>query len=63
MPEPDKTLNSTFDLFVELGADDQQVDFPIIYANGLTGQAGLTEDLGPDLGPLFDAILERIPPA
>jgi GTP-binding protein len=59
--EPDKTLNSTFDLFVELGADDQQVDFPIIYCNGLTGQAGITEQLGPNLQPLFDAILERIP--
>lgn len=59
--EPDRTLNLTFDLFVELGAADHQADFPIIYANGLTGQAGYTEDLGPDLKPLFDAILNQIP--
>lgn len=59
--EPDKTVNSTFDLFVELGADDHQVDFPIIYANALTGQAGTTEQLEPNLAPLFNAILTRIP--
>lgn len=59
--EPDKTLNSTFDLFVELGAEDHQVDFPIIYANGLTGQAGYTEELGPDLKPLFETILRHVP--
>ena len=59
--EPDRTLNLTFDLFVELGADDLQAEFPIIYANGLTGQAGLTPDLGPDLKPLFDTILDYVP--
>jgi len=59
--EPDKTLNSTFDLFVELGADDHQADFPVIYCNGLTGQAGYGPDMGPDLKPLFDTILAHIP--
>lgn len=59
--EPDRTLNLTFDLFVELGADDLQAEFPIIYANGLTGQAGLTPELGPDLKPLFDTILDYVP--
>ncbi len=59
--EPDRTLNSTFDLFVELGADDIQAEFPIIYANGLTGQAGMTPELGPDLKPLFDTILDYVP--
>lgn len=59
--EPDKTLNSTFDLFVELGANNEQLDFPIIYANGITAEAGLTPDLQPDLQPLFDAILNKIP--
>lgn len=59
--EPDKTLNSTFDLFVELGADDLQADFPILYCNGLTGQAGADERMGPDFKPLFRAILEHIP--
>jgi len=60
--EPDRTLNETFDLFVELGADDRQADFPVVYANAITGQAGLTEAMGPDLQPLFQTILERVPP-
>jgi GTP-binding protein len=59
--EPDRTLNDTFDLFVELGADDHQADFPIIYANGITGQAGYSPEMGPDLQPLFSAILDQIP--
>lgn len=60
--EPDRALNLTFDLFVELGADDLQADFPIIYTNGLTGQAGLTQELGPNLQPLFSSILQNIAP-
>lgn len=56
-----RTLNATFDLFIELGATDAQADFPVIYANGITAQAGLTEELGTDLQPLFDAILRHIP--
>ncbi len=59
--DPDDTLNRTFDLFVELGATDEQADFQIVYANALTGQAGLTPELGPDLSPLFEAILSHIP--
>jgi GTP-binding protein len=58
---PSRTLNNTFDLFVELGASDEQADFTAIYTNALTAQAGLTPDLGPDLQPLFEAILRRIP--
>jgi GTP-binding protein len=59
--EPERVLNQTFDLFIELGATDEQADFPIIYANAITAQAGLTPQLGPDLQPLFQAILRRIP--
>ncbi|NLG49527.1 MAG: translational GTPase TypA [Chloroflexi bacterium] len=59
--DPNDTLNRTFDLFLELGATDEQADFRVIYTNALTGQAGLTPDLGPDLQPLFDAILRYIP--
>src|SRR5512138_429970 len=59
--DPERALNLTFDLFIELGANDEQADFPIIYANALTAQAGLTEDMGPDLQPLFRAILDHIP--
>jgi GTP-binding protein len=59
--EPERVLNQTFDLFIELGASDEQADFPVVYANAITAQAGLTEELGPDLQPLFQAILRRIP--
>jgi len=60
--EPDRSLNDTFDLFIELGADEKQADFPVIYANAITQQAGTTEQLGPDLQPLFRAILDHVPP-
>ena len=59
--EPSRVLNQTFDLFIELGATDEQADFPIIYANAITAQAGLSPVLGPDLQPLFQAILRHIP--
>ncbi len=59
--EPSRVLNQTFDLFIELGATDEQADFPIIYANAITAQAGITPELGPDLQPLFQAILRHIP--
>ncbi len=59
--EPARVLNETFDLFIELGATDEQADFPVIYAQATVGKAGLTPDLGPDLQPLFDTILRKIP--
>jgi len=59
--EPARVLNDTFDLFVELGATDDQADFPVIYAQATAGRAGLTPDLGPDLKVLFDVILSHIP--
>jgi GTP-binding protein len=59
--DPDRALDQTFDLFIQLGATDEQADFPVIYTNAVAAQAGLTLDLGPDLQPLFDAILRRIP--
>jgi GTP-binding protein len=59
--EPDRALNDTFDLFIELGADEAQADFPVIYANAITQQAGNSETLGPDLQPLFRAILDYVP--
>jgi GTP-binding protein len=60
--DPAEALNRTFDLFIELGASDAQADFPVIYCNALTQQAGLTPDLSPDYQPLFEAILKHIPP-
>jgi GTP-binding protein len=59
--EPEKALNQTFDLFIELGATDEQADFPVIYSNAVTQQASLTTELGPDLQPLFQTILRHIP--
>jgi GTP-binding protein len=59
--EPERVLNETFDLFIELGATDEQADFPVIYTQATSGQAGLHPELGPDLGPLFQAILQHIP--
>jgi GTP-binding protein len=60
--DPSNALNQTFDLFIELGASDAQANFPVVYANAVTGHAGLTPDLGPNLQPLFQAILRHIPP-
>jgi GTP-binding protein len=59
--DPNRALDQTFDLFIQLGATDEQADFPVIYTNAVTGHAGLTPDLGPNLQPLFDAILRYIP--
>jgi GTP-binding protein len=59
---PGVTLNDTFDLFLDLGATDDQAEFSVIYTNAVTGQAGLTPELGPNLEPLFDAILRHVPP-
>ncbi|MFW5940197.1 MAG: translational GTPase TypA [Chloroflexota bacterium] len=60
--DPDRVLNETFDLFIELGASDEQADFPVIYTVATEAAAGRTPSLGPDLQPLFEAILEEIPP-
>jgi GTP-binding protein len=58
----DEVINMTFDLFVQLGADDQQLDFPIVYTNALAGTATLDPaQPGSDLRPLFESILEHIP--
>jgi GTP-binding protein len=55
-------LNETFDLFIELGASDEQADFPVIYAIGLTGRAGNSADtLAEDLTPLFELIVKEVP--
>ncbi|HSB90226.1 MAG TPA: translational GTPase TypA [Anaerolineales bacterium] len=59
--DPTSALHQTFDLFIQLGATDAQADFPVVYANAVTGQAGTTPDLGPDLQPLFEAILRHLP--
>lgn len=59
---PDYVLNTTFDLFDKLGATEEQLDFPVVYASGLNGYAGLTEDVrSGDMRPLFETILKYVP--
>ena len=59
----DHTINKTFDLFVHLGANDEQLEFPIIYASGLRGVSKLKlEDESKDIKPLLDLILHHVPP-
>lgn len=59
---PEFVVNSTFELFIELNATDEQCDFQAIYASGIKGKAGLTpENLADNLGPLFEAIIRCIP--
>jgi GTP-binding protein len=60
---PDYVINSTFDLFDKLGASEDQLDFPVVYASGLNGWATLNPgEIGKDLAPLFDAVLKHVPP-
>ncbi|HZD20203.1 MAG TPA: translational GTPase TypA [Burkholderiales bacterium] len=58
---PDWVVNQTFDLFDKLGATDEQLDFPVIYASALEGWASRTPERGADMAPLFEAILEHVP--
>ena len=59
---PDYVITATFDLFDKLGATEDQLDFPIVFASGLNGWASLTQgEIGTDLAPLFDAILQHVP--
>ena len=59
---PHWVLDQTFELFDRLGASDEQLDFPVIYASGLDGYAGLEETVREgDMTPLFEAIVEHVP--
>ena len=64
---PDKVVNAAFDLFDKLGATDEQLDFPVVYASGINGWSSLEEGApgeqwGPDMSALFDTILKHVPP-
>ncbi|NND47831.1 MAG: translational GTPase TypA [Woeseiaceae bacterium] len=60
---PDWVLNQTFDLFDRLGATDEQLDFPIIYASALNGYASENAEMrSGDMTPLFETIIEHVPP-
>ncbi len=59
-----EVVNEVYELFLDLDADESQIEFPIVYCNARAGHASLDSDpdgLGPDLQPLFDLIVERIP--
>jgi len=60
---PDEVLNEIFDLFVMLGADEKQLDFPVLYASGRQGWAvkDLAKDERKDIMPLFDEIIAHVP--
>jgi GTP-binding protein len=60
---PDWVLDQVFDLFDRLGGNDEQLDFPVIYASALNGVAGLDEDkMSDDMSPLMDLVLEKVNP-
>lgn len=60
---PDWVLDQTFDLFDKLGATDEQLDFPILYASGLNGFAGTSAEVHEgDMTPLFQAIIDYVNP-
>ena len=60
---PDWVVNEVFDLFDKLGATDEQLDFPIIYASALEGFAGHEMDQMTDnMEPLFETVIEKVPP-
>ncbi|NNG11671.1 MAG: GTP-binding protein, partial [Halobacteria archaeon] len=60
---PDWVLDQTFELFDRLGATDEQLDFPVVYASALQGYAGLEADqLSDDMTPLFEAIVKYVEP-
>jgi len=59
---PDYVVNATFDLFDKLGATEEQLDFPVIYASGLDGYSGLDSSVRDgDMRTLFEAILNQVP--
>ncbi len=63
----DKVINAAFELFDKLGASDEQLDFPVVYASGINGWSSLEEgeageQWGADMAPLFETILKHVPP-
>ena len=60
---PDWVIDQVFDLFDSLGATDEQLDFPFVYASALNGIAGMDpEEMSEDLTPLFQTVVDRVPP-
>lgn len=60
---PQEVLNEIYDLFIDLDATEEQLDFPVLYTNAKAGRSSTSLDsLASDLRPLFDAIVEHVPP-
>ena len=64
--KPDAVINAAFDLFDKLGATDEQLDFPVVYASGINGWTSLEEGTpgeqwGPDMSALFNTVLKHVP--
>src|SRR5690242_5023824 len=60
---PEAVVNEVYELFLDLDADESQIEFPIVYANAREGRAGFAPDeLAPDLGPLVQTLLATVPP-
>ncbi len=63
MARPHEVVDEALDLFIELGADEDQIEFPVIFASGRDGYATYSPDIqGEDMKPLFDAIVKEIDP-
>ena len=65
--KPDAVINAAFDLFDKLGANDEQLDFPVVYASGINGWSSLVEGergekWGEDMSALFDTVLRHVEP-
>ncbi len=61
--DPHGSVDKVLDLFIELGADDDQCEFPYLFASGISGYAKTKiEDEGIDMKPMFEAILDHVPP-
>lgn len=59
---PDEVIDEVLDLFIELGADEEQIEFPVVYASGRNGYAFINEgDEKTDLKPLFETIINEVP--
>ena len=59
---PEEVIDEVLDLFIDLGANEDQLDFPVVYASGLDGKSGIEqEQLTESLEPLFDTIVDKIP--
>ena len=60
---PEHVVDEVLELFIELGADDDQLDFPVVYASALNGTSSESDDPAdqePTMAPIFDKIIEHV---